>query len=389
MEGDFPVEFKVFLELEGEKRISASNLFELLEKIVTFGSISRASSQMGLSYRYSWGLIREAEKVLGVALVDKQVGGYAGGGTSLTKDGQELLLQYRVFKQEVDSGLSRFLSASRPPQKMPTPEERGLPDAAAKNLLLASTMEPVETGLLDLLEQAFFRVSGILVRHIALGSGRALQMAREGRVDMALTHAPELEEEFIREGWGKEKYPLMSNDYVLVGPLSDPAGLGEIVHKMVSPAAFQKIAYSRAFFVSRGDRSGTHLKELKLWKAAGVTPAGDWYLQAPGVAGNLGTLRLAAEKGAYTLVDRASFLISRAEEQMTIFAGKDNQKMPGKHLKNIFVLIIVDPERVPSVQYRESSLFASWLRGEEGQGIISTFGEENFKRPLFTALHNF
>ncbi len=386
MERDFPAEFRVSLELEGERRISASDLFELLENIMSYGSISRASSRMGLSYRYSWGLIREAEKVLGISLVDKQVGGYAGGGTSLTKEGKELLLQYRAFKQEVNSGLSRFLSASPPYKKAPALEEDGREETAGKHLLLASTMEPVETGLLDLLEQAFYRVSGVLVRHVALGSGRALQMAREGRVDMVLTHAPRLEEEFMQEGWGKERFPIMANDFVLVGSHTDPAQLGTLGGENAVTAAFGRIAELRVPFISRGDYSGTHLKEVEIWEKAAVAPGGDWYIQSPGVAGNLGTLRLAAEKGAYTLVDRASFMISRAEEKMAVFVGKDGQVPAGEMLKNIFALIVVAPERVPSVRYRESSLFARWLRGEEGQEIISTFGQENYKRPLFTTL---
>ncbi len=387
MDRDFQAEFKVSLELEGERRISASHLFELLENIVSHGSISRASSNMNLSYRYSWGLIREAEKSLGVALVDKQVGGYAGGGTTLTPEGKELLLQYKAFKAEIGSGLNRFLSTASSSKKLAAPENENVAEYAGRPLLLASTMEPVETGLLDLLEQAFYRISGILVRHISLGSGRALQIAREGRVDMALTHAPKLENEFMRQGWGIESFPLMANDFVLAGPISDPAGLKNLQGEEGVLDALQRITKFSAPFVSRGDSSGTHLKEKELWEEAGIMPGGDWYLKSPGAAGNLGTLRLAAEKGAYTLVDRASFLISRAEEKMAIFVAKENQGDASEKLQNIFVLTIVSPQRVPVLQYRESVLFAKWLLGKEARKIISTFGQDNFSRPLFSTFH--
>ncbi len=382
MERDISAAFKISLELEGEKRISASDLFELLENIMRYGSISRASSNLGFSYRYSWGLLKEAEKALGVGLVEKQAGGYAGGGTSLAPGGRELLMQYRAFKQEVDSGLERFLSAPSPGKDISAGHAM---EHTGKQLLLASTMEPVETGLLDLLEQAFFRVSGILVRHVSLGSGRALQMAREGRVDMVLTHAPRLEEEFMRQGWGKERFPLMANDFVLAGPLADPAGLQELEEEKKITAALQRIAERRAPFISRGDSSGTHLKEQELWKEAGIIPAGEWYIQSPGVAGNLGTLRLAAEKLAYALVDRATLLVSRSHEEMTVYLDKGEREAE-ERLQNIFVLITLSPERIPSVQEREAALFAHWATGEEGQGIISTFGQDNYSRPFFKAL---
>lgn len=386
MERDFSPEFKFSLELEGEKRISASALFELLEKIKSLGSISAASSSLGLSYRYSWGLLREAEKSLGVALVEKQAGGYAGGGTSLTEDGQELLSQYRNFKKEVNSGLSRFFSTfAFSTESASHLEESDLKKAAQKNLLLASTMEPVETGLLDLLEQVFFQVSGILVRHIALGSGKALQMAKEGRVDMVLTHAPDLENTFMQEGWGKERIPLMSNDFVITGPESDPAEVRTLKAEEGVIAAFRCIAHAQAPFISRGDYSGTHLKELKLWEAAGVKPEGEWYIQSPSVAGNMGILQLSKEKRAYTLVDRASFIISDTEGEMTVFVENEQEPGDNKELENIFSLILISPESIPTVKYRESSLFARWLK-KEGQEIISKFGQDNFNKPLFSTI---
>jgi tungstate transport system substrate-binding protein len=376
-------EFRFLLELEGERRISATDLFELLEKIMVLGSISRASSSMGLSYRYAWGLIREAERTLEIALVEKQVGGYAGGGTTLTKIGKELLKQYRDFKLEVSSGLERFSSSFPSPNEPEPPEKESLTEDGVRHLLLASTMEPIETGLLDLLEQAFFKMSGILVRHIALGSGRALQIAKEGRVDMVLTHAPEMEKAFMAEGWGKERISLMTNAFVLCGPRSDPAGLLKLRPESDVVEALQQIAKLQAPFISRNDQSGTHLKELELWKTTGINPQGNWYVKASGVAGNLGTLRLAREKEAYTLVDHASFMISGAKGKMKIYSGNKNSARERELLENIFSLILVSPELVPGVQYEDSSTFARWLKGKESSEIISNFGRDNFNEPFF------
>jgi tungstate transport system substrate-binding protein len=384
LEKDNPAEFRFLLELEGERRISATDLFELLEKIMVLGSISRASSQMGFSYRYAWGLIREAERTLEITLVEKQVGGYAGGGTTLTRIGKDLLKQYRDFKMEVSSGLDRFLSSFPLTKEPGYLANKDSAENGVRHLLLASTMEPVETGLLDLLEQAFFKVSGILVRHIALGSGHALQIAREGRVDMVLTHAPKLEEDFMSEGWGKERIPLMTNAFVLIGPPADPAGLGNLGSGSDVVDALQHIANKQANFVSRADQSGTYLKELELWRVAEVKPEGKWYIRASGAAGNLGTLRLAMEKGAYTLVDHASFMISGAENKMDVFTGNSESTREKKLLENVFSLILVSQEKVPSVQYEDSSTFARWLKGKEATEIISNFGRENFKQPFFS-----
>jgi tungstate transport system substrate-binding protein len=379
MSRDFSNEFKITLQLEGERSLSANDLFTLLENIMLSGSISSAAVRMGASYRYCWGLLQEAEKTLGLVLVDKQVGGVAGGGTSLTSQGKELLAQYKAFKQEADSQLKHFLARTSK-----TTEETGV-QTSVRHLLLASTMEAVETGLMDLLEEAFWHTSGILVRHISAGSGRALQIAREGRVDMVLSHAPELEKAFMDEGWGIEMFPIMANDFVIAGSLSDHAGLGDLSQITGAAEAFKKIASACVPFISRGDSSGTHMRELEIWKRAGIVPEGEWYLKSSGVAGNLGALRLAREKQGYTLVDRASFLLSH-EETMGIFSPGEKARDPNWNLENIFVAIMVNPERVPWVKLADARLFARWLRGKEGQELISSFGRESFGTSLFSGV---
>lgn len=381
-------EFKMLLELEGEKRISGNDLFGLLDNIRRYGSISRAASELGVSYRYAWGLIGTAEKSLGLELINRQVGGYAGGGATLSKEGGELLNEYKAFKQEVDTQLKHFINRTVP-GKQPFPPGDMDSDVLERHLLLASTMEPVETGLLDVLEGAFFQETGVLIRHISLGSGRALELARTGRVDMVLTHAPEMEDKFMAEGWGKLRFPIMANDFVLVGPLSDPAGLKTLQGAGGVKEAFRQIASSQAFFISRGDHSGTHLKELQIWEAAEIAPGGEWYIVSSGIVGNMGILRLAPEKQAYTLVDRATFLLSRSKNnKMAIFSGtEEGSAYPGE-LENVFSLILVSPQRIPSVNYQDALRFAQWLRGEAARKIVSGFGRESFGRPLFSRIGN-
>jgi tungstate transport system substrate-binding protein len=387
--------FKISLELEGQKRLSVNNLFSLLEHINIYGSISRAAAKLGFSYRYAWGLIQEAEKALGLSLVYKQAGGLAGGGAQLTREGSELLLQFKSFKDEVDSQLESFLGSGVTGAEPSAPQEAAArgpkKEKLGTHLLLASTMEPVETGLLDLLEQAFYQASGILVRHIAVGSGRALKIARDGRVDMVLSHAPELEEEFMQEGWGTLKVKIMANDFVLVGPENDPAGIAALAEKAGIVDVFRHLARTSSLFVSRGDYSGTHLQEQKIWQRAGIIPEGKWYIISPGVAGNLGIIRLAAEKKAYALVDRASAIVSSSsglrlftcEEPAGGDRPEDKSTQPDIGLKNIFSLIIVNPGRFPSVNYPAAVKFARWLC-REGQGIIADFGREKFGQPLFS-----
>ncbi len=394
-ERDIPGSFKVSLELEGEKKLSGDDLFALLDQIETTGSISRAASNLGVSYRYSWGLIQKAESALGLKLVDKQAGGAAGGGTLLTREGRDLLMQYRAFRSEINDQISRYLPADRGDadpvfiEDKPTPLKEPVlnesPDATRtldSHLILASTMEPVETGLLDVLEQAFYRESGILVRHIAAGSGRALEIAREGRVDLVLTHAPELEEQFMQEGWGALKIHIMSNHFVVVGPDSDPAGIKDSSRAPGVVEAFQRIAQEKAPFVSRGDRSGTHLREMQIWEMAGVDPDGDWHIKSAGLVGNLGILRLAREKQAYTLVDRASYILSRLA--LKVFFQREEQKELYPELVNRFSLTLVNPERASSVRFEEAIKFARWLQGSEARSIIQGFGVETFHAPLFS-----
>lgn len=378
---------RVSIELGEEKSLSGTHLFSLLENIMVHGSISRAASIMGLSYRYSWGLIRDAEETMGIKLVAKKVGGSTGGGTFLTSEGKNLLANYKGFKNEVDSQLQSFLNKQS--QESGTDKKESAFISLNKQLIIASTIEPVETGLLDVLEQAFFQDTGIVLRHIALGSGRALELAKEGRADMVLSHAPELEEEFIAQGYGLRRIPVMANNYVIVGPKVcsklDGKDLMNIEHK--SPVeVFKKIAKSAAPFISRNDLSGTHLKELKIWKTAGVEPKGDWYIKASGMMGNLGVLRLAVAKNAWAIVDYATFLLADIKDTMAILCDKDINGTVHEELVNVFSLILVNPDAVPHVHFNEASIFADWIKKENAESIISNFGVINYGEPLFSTI---
>ncbi len=375
--------FKISLTITGEKNISGDHLFVLLDYIMLYGSISRAATQVGVSYRYAWGVLQEAEKALNMLLVEKQAGGYAGGGAILTPEGKWMLKEYKNLRTNTEQNLELFLARTgRFKDARPSVEQ--VPPEKPKYLLLASTMEPIETGLLDELENAFFHERGILIRHLAAGSGKALEIARGGRVDMVLTHAPALEEEFMAEGWGVYQYPVMTNDFVIAGPASDPAGIEQLSHAAPVKEVFRRIGESEAPYVSRDDHSGTHLREVELWEQAGITPGGKWYLLYPGVAGNLGALRFAREKKAYILTDRASYCIYDNRDDYRVFIENDKTEM--QELKNTFVLTLINPEKVSSSRLEEAILFARWLQREKGSKIIENFGRKTYRRPLFKVL---
>lgn len=372
---------RVFLEL-GD--LPGDRICLLLETIDRVGSINRAAGDLGLSYRHAWGLIKKAEERLGAPLLQKRVGGTEGGGAELTDAARALLERYRRFRREVEGRLDSLFPEGAPEQAVPgapasAPGDgagRGRAEAEAVPVLLASTIGPIESGLLGALEDAFYKTSGTLVRHIAAGTGQALSIAREGRVDLVLTHAPDLEAAFLAEGYGSGRYPLMYNDFLLLGPGEDPAGTREADS---AAAAFRRIAAAGAPFVSRGDRSGTHVKELALWSKAEVQPAAPWYrVYDRGAMGSLATLRFAEEQGAYTLVDRAAYLTARSGSlSLAVLLYGDPL------LKNIFALVPVSPERFPRAQHGAAHAFIDWATGPEGQRLVWEFGVRLYGEPLF------
>lgn len=245
-------------------------------------------------------------------------------------------------------------------------------DTPPRALTLATTTSTQDSGLLDVLVPMFRRRAGIEVKVVAVGSGQALQLGRRGDADVILAHSPEAEERFMAEGHGESRRAVMHNDFVLVGPAPDPAALRR---KKTAAEAMTVIAASRSPFVSRGDDSGTHRKEKQIWRAAGVEPVGDWYVQAG--AGMAQVLRMASERRAYSLSDRATYLAQKGHLDLAIVAEGDPL------LENRYHVIVASPARHPGVRTAEAREFAEFLNSEGARAAISSFGVERYGEPLF------
>jgi tungstate transport system substrate-binding protein len=246
----------------------------------------------------------------------------------------------------------------------------------SKFILLSSTIGPIDSGVVELLENEFEKDTGIRVRHVGAGTGAALNIARKGNVDLVMVHAKSLEEKFVQEGYGTERIDLMYNDFVIVGPSNDPAGIKGM--KLTSEA-LKKISEKKVTFVSRGDKSGTHVAETLLWEKAGIKPSGSWYVvYEKGAEGNVSTLRYADQKGAYTFIDRATYLSLKDQIKSDILFEKDEA------LLNYITLIPVNPKKFPKANYEEVMVFIKWLTSpQKGQRMIRDFGKDKYGSPLF------
>ena len=247
------------------------------------------------------------------------------------------------------------------------------PTPAAEELILATTTSTYDSGLLDALLPDFEKQTGYTVKVIAVGTGKALRIGKEGNADVLLTHAPAAEKPLVDEGWVVDYTLVMYNDFVVVGPPEDPAGL----HEATSVAdAFSRIAQVEALFATRGDDSGTHKKEQAIWKAAGLNPEGaSWYLETGQGMG--ATLRVASEKGAYTLTDRGTFLALRETLSLDIVFEGDPV------LLNIYHIMRVNPERYPHVNAEGGKALIAFFVDPAVQERIGRFGVEKFGQPLF------
>lgn len=250
------------------------------------------------------------------------------------------------------------------------------PVGGSKHVLLCSTIGPVDAGIVDALETGFEKETGIRVRHVGAGTGAALAIAKKGNVDLVMVHAKALEEQFVAEGFGTARIDLMYNDFVITGPAKDPAGIKGMAS---ATEALRTIAQKQATFVTRGDKSGTHMAELALWEKAGIKPAGTWYsVFEKGAAGNVPTLEYADQKGAYTVIDRATFLTLKDKIKLVILVEKDEA------LLNYISLIPVNPQKFPRANYADAMRFVQWLTDpEKGQKIIRDFGRDKYGSPLF------
>ncbi len=242
------------------------------------------------------------------------------------------------------------------------------------DLLLVSTTSTQDSGLLDVLLPAFTARTGYNVQLVAVGSGQALKLGQQGNADVILLHSPAAEKDFMANGFGIDRRLVMHNDFVLVGPSSDPAA----IHDQKPVDALKKIFASRAVFASRGDDSGTHVKELALWKSAGIDPSGEaWYLETG--QGQGATLSIASEKGGYALTDRGTFLAYQSNVNLEILVEDD------PFLLNVYHVITVNLEKYPNINVDGAKAFADFITSMEGQKIIAEFGVEKYGQPLFFA----
>ena len=238
-------------------------------------------------------------------------------------------------------------------------------------ILLSSTIGPIDSGIVAALEDAFEKETGIRVRHVGAGTGAALEIAKMGSVDLVMAHARSLEEKFVQEGYGTERIDFMYNDFVVVGPPSDPAGIRGL-QKAVE--ALHIISEKKVPFISRGDKSGTHMAEMELWNKAMIQPQGSWYqVYEKGAGGNVPTLRYTDQRQAYTVIDRATFLSLQKEIKLQVLVEGDLL------LLNFISLIPVSPQKFSRVNHEGVKTFVKWLTDPvAGQKIVEEFGKDKY-----------
>lgn len=245
-------------------------------------------------------------------------------------------------------------------------------------IILSTTTSTQDSGLLDFLLPIFTEETGIVVKTIAVGTGKALQMGKDGEADVLLVHAKESELEFVEEGHGTDRHDVMYNDFILVGPKDDPLNLkADFPNDILE--GLKIISDEKATFVSRGDDSGTHKKELSIWKTANIEPAGEWYLEAGAGMGDV--LKIANEKQGYTLTDRATYLSMKDELDLDIVIEGD------ENLFNQYGVIPVNPEvlgeKADMINHEGALEFMNWMISERGQSLIKEYGVEEYGQPLF------
>lgn len=250
------------------------------------------------------------------------------------------------------------------------PTEAAAP--ANPNIILATTTSTQDSGLLDVLVPMFEEQTGYTVQTVAVGTGEALKMGEEGNADVLLVHAPSSEVTYMEGGHGQDRFLVMHNDFVIVGPAEDPASIKGLGPK----EAFVAIFNAGAPFVSRGDDSGTHKKEMSFWQKAELDPAGQaWFFETGQGMG--ASLTVASEKQAYILTDRATYLANKDNLQLEILLEGNNT------LLNVYHVITVNPTKSDKINYDGAMAFANFMVAPETQAVIGEFGVEKFGAPLF------
>ena len=245
----------------------------------------------------------------------------------------------------------------------------------SRTVILSTTTSTQDSGLLDVLVPMFERQTGYTVKTVSVGTGQALALAGRGEADVALVHAPELEKKYVADGKMSNRRLVMYNDFVLVGPEADPA---RIKGEKSAVAALKRVAETGSRFVSRGDKSGTHILETNLWKQAGITPAAPWYIESGQGMG--ATLGLADDRKAYTITDRATLLAFGKRVVLKTMVEGD------RPLLNIYSVMEVNPANGPKVNAAGGKAFADFMLAPETQQTIAKFGIEKYGQALFVPI---
>jgi len=249
---------------------------------------------------------------------------------------------------------------------------------AADVVKLSSTIGPIDAGIIPLLAKTYEERVGTKIEFEGAGTGATLEKAKSGNFDMVIVHARALEDKFIADGFGIDRRDIMYNDFVILGPASDPAKIKGMKH---ADAALAQIASHGATFVTRGDNSGTHVKEMEVWAKTGMKPDSekdDWYLTfSLGNLGNGPSTIFADKRNAYILMDRATYLIQKNNIKIVPLVEKD------EILLNFIASIQVNPEKFPGINAKGAKAFIDWLCDDEAQTIIKDFEVQKYKEPLF------
>lgn len=242
------------------------------------------------------------------------------------------------------------------------------------SIILSTTTSTQDSGLLEYILPKFTEETGIEVKVVAVGTGKAIQMGVDGEADVLLVHAKSSEEEFVKAGHAAERFDVMYNDFIIIGPKDDPANLVEQAKGDVE-VAFTLLSQGNYPFISRGDDSGTDKKEKGIWKSSGIEPVGDWYISAGKGMGDV--IQMASELLGYTLTDRATFLAMKDTIDLITVVESDTK------LLNQYGVLAVDPDKNKEINGKGAKAFINWILSKETQKLIGEFGKEEFGQSLF------
>jgi tungstate transport system substrate-binding protein len=264
-------------------------------------------------------------------------------------------------------------SASETPSASASASASAVPTPANPVIRLSTTTSVNDSGLLPYLQPYFEADTGYKLEITSAGTGAAIEKGKTGDADCLLVHSKSQEEQFIADGFAKERVPFMYNYFVIIGPAGDPAGIAKC---KTAAEAFKAIADSKSTFISRGDKSGTNTAELKIWKAAGIeTPSGDWYVSSGQGMGP--TITMTAEKQGYTLTDKATYLAHEKKSELTILMKESDD------LKNTYAMLAVSPEKWPDTNIDGANAFITWMSGDKAKDLITKYGVDKYGESLF------